>query len=139
MLILLGGVCVYTLPVVYPRVIALFMHPSFFMSYSSQIWPCFRSRDNIVYLSLHHIIYYLTWMRFFCIEFILSKEGTDVLCSYVRGYGQRWLWGHHEHWYFISCYWHDEKKIWVHPSAKMYLIHKIMFSICIIFHHLIKP
>lgn len=63
---------------------------------------------------------------------------TAIFFSYVRGYGQRWLWGHHEYWYFGCCDWYDDKKIWVHSSAKMYLINYIFLFISIIFHLLTK-
>lgn len=75
--------------------------------------------------------------RVWTIEFIFFGESykekdTVIFYSYVRGYGQRWLWAHHKYWYFIGCDWDDEKKIWVHTSAKMYLIDDIVLFICIV-------
>ena len=57
--------------------------------------------------------------------FIQSVKGFTFteklfLCSYVRGYGQWWIWRHYEHWHFLYGYWNDEKEIQVSSSDEMY-------------------
>lgn len=44
-----------------------------------------------------------------------------LLCySYVRGYGEGWLWRHNEHWHFVNCNRNDEKEMFTHSTVEMY-------------------